>query len=155
MTDITNTTAMHGARNSYFIPALQPVYTSLSAAAETLLRVVAGIALMVHGWPKIQNPMGASGMVEGIGFVPGWFWSPALSITEFCAGLLLVLGLLTRPAAVAASIILLITVWFHWVQLEQGYRGAELSIIWSAVTLLFAVRGGGLFSLDRAIGRQI
>lgn len=151
----TSTTAdRRGSDTTYLIPALRPLYASLSGFSETLLRVVAGIALMVHGWPKVTNPMGASGMVEGIGFVPGWFWSPALSFTEFGAGVLLVLGLATRPAAVAATVILLVTVWFHWIKLDQGYRGAELSIIWAAVTLHFAIRGGGRYSLDRLVSKQ-
>jgi len=138
-----------------FFPALGPVYALLQPLAETWLRVICGFALMAHGWPKLQAPMGAAGMVEGIGFAPGWFWSPALAVTEFFGGLLLLLGLLTRFAAAGTTIILLVTVWFHWVLLEQGYGGSELSLLWSAITLYFVVRGGGLYSLDRLIGRQL
>lgn len=136
-------------------PALQPLYTRLTPLVLTVMRVMAGAALMVHGWPKLMDPMGATGMVEGIGFAPGWLWSPALAITEFFGGLLLVIGLLTRPAALAVSVVLLVTVWFHWVQLAQGYAGAELSLIWVTVTLFFAVRGAGPWSVDRLVGREI
>ena len=110
---------------------------------------------MVHGWPKIQNPMGAAEMVGGIGFQPAAFWSVALAVTEFGGGLLLLLGLLTRLAAAGTTVILLVTVFFHWVQLDQGYRGAELSLIWSAVTFWFVAAGGGRFSLDRLIARNL
>jgi len=137
------------------IPALQPAYRMLAPLAETWLRVITGIALMMHGWPKIQNPMGAAGMVEGIGFHPGWLWSPLLAGTEFIGGLLLVLGLLTRVAAGAATVVLLVTVYFHWVLQSQGYSGAELSLIWSAATFYFVARGGGRYSADRLIGREI
>lgn len=136
-------------------PALGPVYAVLHPLAETWLRVICGIALMVHGWPKLMAPMGTVGMVESIGFVPGWFWAPALAVTEFFGGLLLVLGLLTRFAAAGSTIILLVTIWFHWVMLEQGYGGSELSLLWSAITIYFVARGGGLFSLDRVVGRQL
>jgi len=54
-----------------------------------------------------------------------------------------------------ALIILLATVYFHWIILEQGYRGAELSLIWSAVTLTFVTRGGGRYSLDRLIKKEL
>lgn len=138
-----------------FLPALGPVYAVLQPLAETWLRVICGIALMVHGWPKLMAPMGTVGMVESIGFVPGWFWSPALAVTEFFGGLLLVLGLLTRFAAAGSTIILLVTIWFHWVLLDQGYGGSEISLLWSAITLYFVARGGGLYSLDRVIGRQL
>lgn len=141
-------------RNRLILPGLAPLYDRLGPLAEAWMRVISGIALMVHGWPKLMDPMGSLGMVERIGFWPGAFWSPALAVGEFFGGLLLALGLLTRPAALVATIILLVTVWFHWVMLEQGYAGAELSLIWSAVTLYFALNGPGRYGLDRLIGKE-
>jgi putative oxidoreductase len=136
------------------IPALRRVYAGLHDAAETLLRVVAGVALFTHGLGKISDPFGAAGMVEGLGFYPGAFWSPLLSFTEFFGGILITIGLLTRPAAFAALIVLLVTVWFHWVTKEQGYSGAEKSILWSAVFFFFVIRGGNRHSVDARIGRE-
>ena len=69
--------------------------------------------------------------------------------------LLLAIGLLTRLAAGGTTIILLVTVYFHWVILGQGYSGSELSLIWSAVTLVFLARGGGRYSVDRLIGMEL
>lgn len=139
----------------YVIPALAPVYARLAPFAETLLCVAVGVAFVIHGWPKIQNPLGAVERVQSIGFYPGWLWASALAATEFFGGLLLIFGLLTRPAAMATAVMLLVTVWFHWVQLDQGYKGAELSIIWASVTLFFALNGAGRYSVDRVIGREI
>lgn len=137
------------------VPALDPLYARLAPLTQLWLRVISGVALMVHGWPKIQNPTGAADMVSGLGFAPGWLWSILLSVTEFTGGLLLAIGLLTRLAAAGTTIILLVTVYFHWIVLEQGYRGAELSLIWSAVTLTFFAKGGGRYSLDRVIGKEL
>jgi putative oxidoreductase len=141
-------------RRRLIIPALGGLYSSLSEGVETLLRVVAGLALITHGASKIANPFGAVEMVEGLGFYPGVFWSPLLSATEFFGGILIALGLLTRPAAIAAAIILLVTVWFHWITMSQGYSGAEKSILWAAIFLFFAVRGGNRHSLDARLGRE-
>lgn len=146
--------AADAAPHGYVLPTLKPVYAALAPVSVTYLRMIAGIAFMVHGLPKIMNPMGAAGMVEGIGFQPGWLWAPALAGTEFIGGLLLVLGLLTRPAAVATSIVLMVTTYFHWILKAEGYAGAELSLLWLGITLYFAVHGGGRWSLDRLIGRQ-
>lgn len=148
MTDTTTQT------RGLIVPQLKPLYALLSPISVTYMRVIAGIAFMVHGLPKISNPMGATGMVESIGFHPGWLWSPALAGTEFIGGLLLVLGLLTRPAALATSIVLLVTVYFHWIMKAEGYPGSELSLIWLGITLYFVAHGGGRWSLDRLIGRQ-
>ncbi len=140
---------------SLVIPSLGRVYAPLHELAETVLRVVAGLALVVHGAGKIGTPFANIEMVEGLGFYPGVFWSPLLAGTEFFGGMLIALGLLTRPAAFAAMIILLVTVWFHWITLGQGYMGAEKSILWAAIFFFFAVRGGNSHSLDARLGREI
>lgn len=139
---------------SLIIPPLGKIYASLHDSAETVLRVVAGIALVVHGAGKITDPLGNVGMVENLGFWPGVFWSPLLAATEFFGGILLAIGLLTRPAAFATMIVLLVTVWFHWITLGQGYMGAEKSILWAAILLFFAVRGANRHSVDARIGRE-
>ena len=144
----------HPTSQKLILPALRPLYAGLSEFSETLLRVVAGLALVTHGFPKIMDPFGAAGMVEGLGFYPGTFWSPLLSATEFFGGILLAVGFLTRPAALAATIVLLVTVYFHWLVQGQGYSGAEKSIIWAAVTFFFVIRGGNRHSVDGRIGRQ-
>lgn len=131
-----------------FIPALGKLYSGLDGIAYALLRIVAGAALIVHGYPKIQDPMKLVGMVESLGFVPGAFWGPALAATEFFGGILLVLGLLTRPAALGATIVLLVTVYFHWIVQSQGWAGSEKSILWAAMTFLIFTRGAGAFSID-------
>ncbi|CAH1661581.1 MULTISPECIES: DoxX family protein [unclassified Chelatococcus] len=137
------------------IPALGGLWAALTVPADVILRIVTGIALVAHGWGKVINPFGAVDMVERIGFVPGMLWSPLLSFSEFGTGVLLILGFLTRPAAIVALIILLVTIYFHWIILGQGYMGSEKSILWSAMLLAIIARGGGALSVDRAIGRQV
>ena len=136
------------------VPALGRLYAYLEEAAETLLRLVAGAALVTHGLGKIGDPFGAAGMVESLGFYPGAFWSPVLSFTEFFSGILIAVGFLTRPASFAAMFILSVTVWFHWVTLAQGYAGAEKSILWAAIFFFFVIRGGNRHSVDGRLGRQ-
>lgn len=137
------------------IPALGPIYGRLDTLAETLLRVVAGGILVMHGAQKIVDPFGSAGLVEMIGFYPAPFWSVLLSVTELLSGIMLVLGLWTRLAAVAATVILLVTVWFHWVTVEQGFAGAEKSVLWAAMTIYFAIRGGNAHSVDARLSREI
>jgi putative oxidoreductase len=137
------------------IPAFGPIYGRLDTLAETLLRVVAGGILVIHGAQKIVDPFGSAGLVEMIGFSPAPLWSMLLSATEFFAGVLLVMGLLTRFAAAAATVILLVTVWFHWVTVEQGFAGAEKSILWAAMTVYFIIRGGNAHSVDARLPREL
>ena len=149
MTDISSN------RPPAMLPALQKLYLPFDTTAETLLRLVAGGLLVTHGYGKIINPFGAVGMVEGLGFYPGVFWSPLLSATEFFGGILVAIGLFTRPASFAAMIVLLVTVYFHGVVTGEGLAGAEKSILWAAIFLFFAVRGSNSQSVDAKLGRQI
>ena len=135
-------------RNRLIVPQVAPLYAGGHEAVETLLRVVAGLLLVTHGYGKIVNPFGAAGMVESLGFYPGVFWSPLLAATEFFGGILVAIGLFTRPAAFAAAIVLLVTVYFHGIVKAEGLGGAEKSILWTAIFLFFAVRGGNRHSLD-------
>jgi putative oxidoreductase len=137
------------------IPSLAGIYAKLAGPSIFVLRVIAGIALMVHGYGKITNPFGNVGFVESLGFVPGVVWSPLLAAGEFFGGLLLAIGLLTRPAALVGMIILLVTVWFHWVLQSEGYAGAEKSLLWAAICFYFVAHGGQSGSVDRALAREV
>ena len=143
----------NSSRSRLIVPALAPVYSSTQEIVETILRVAAGVLLVTHGFGKIMNPFGAVGMVEGLGFYPGVFWSPLLAATEFFGGILVTIGLFTRPASFAAMIVLLVTVYFHGVVRAEGLGGAEKSILWAAIFLFFAVRGGNSHSVDAKLGR--
>ncbi|MGE0283198.1 MAG: DoxX family protein [Rhizobiaceae bacterium] len=141
------------AGTRFIIPGLKSIYVGLHDSAETILRVIAGLALVTHGFGKVTNPFGATEMVESLGFYPGVFWSPLLSLTEFLGGIFIAVGFLTRPSAFAGMFVLLVTVYFHWIQLDQGYSGAEKSILWAAIMLFFVVRGGNRHSVDAKLGR--
>lgn len=78
-----------------------------------VFRVIIGGFLMIEGWPKIIAPMAQVGFVESLGLAPGWVFSPLLAAMQFIGGLLIALGLLTRPAALANAVMLAITLWFH------------------------------------------
>lgn len=148
MTDFTT------SRPRLIIPALGGLYAALGESAETILRVAAGLLLVTHGYGKIMNPFGASGMVESLGFYPGAFWSPLLAATEFFGGILIAIGLFTRPAAFAAMIVLTVTIYFHGIVQAEGLMGAEKSILWALIMFYFVIRGANSHSVDAKLGRQ-
>jgi len=136
-------------------PRMARLYAAVSPLSIVLMRVFAGVTFILHGWPKIQDPFKNVEMVEKLGFIPGTIWSPALAGTEFFGGILLVIGFLTRVAAAGTTIVLLVTVWLHWVLQGKGYAGAELSILWATITYYFVAHGGGPLAVDRALRREI
>lgn len=135
------------------IPALGSVYSRLHQAAETLLRIVCGIAFAIHGWPKITDPFGNVDFVQNLGFYPGVVWSPLLAMGEFVGGVFLAVGFLTRPSAFVGMVILLVIVWVELVVRGDGYMAAEKAIIWSTLMFYFVIRGPNRHSVDAKIGK--
>lgn len=102
--------------NHLLIPRMHSFYRGFAEPLAFLgLRVAVGALSIVEGWPKIQSPTAMSGFVENLGFYPGWFWSAALAGLQFFGGIMIVLGLLARPIALASAVMLAVTLWFHMI----------------------------------------
>lgn len=97
------------------LPFMGPFYEEIAKPLAFVgLRILVGALLVIEGWPKILNPFGMADFTEGLGMYPGWFWSALLAVMQFAGGLMIVFGFLTRPAALANTVMLAITFWFHW-----------------------------------------
>ena len=144
------------------IPALGVLYKSLSPIADAVVRVTAGLLLLPHGAQKLFGMFGGYG-VEATGqFFAAKLGLPAslalvAGLIEFFGGILLALGLLTRP--VAAMVFGLMAVAVVQVHLGIGFfwtaGGFEYPLFWGIVALSFVVRGGGRYSVDALIGAEI
>lgn len=143
------------------IPALSGLYGAGSCIALPGIRFAAGLFLMPHGAGKLfgwfgGNMEGTIGYFASIGLEPAMPLAYLVGTVEFFGGLFLAIGLLTRPAALAVAILLLVTV-FH-VHMPNGYfwnkGGYEFPLLWAVIALAFVFKGGGRLSLDRAIGRE-
>lgn len=112
------------------------------------LRVFAGGALMwAHGLGKMPPSEGFVRGVTNLGFpMPVAFaWSAGLA--ETVGGLLLAVGLATRPAAVLVTINMAVAAFLQHASDPFGRK--ELALFYFFVGVLFATTGGGRFSLDR------
>ncbi len=127
-----------------------------SATADAgllLLRVVFGLTLAFgHGLAKLPPP---AAFVEGVGAMgfplPGAFaWAAALA--EFGGGLLLALGLLTRPAAALVAVTLLVAAFVSGAGQPFGER--ELALLYLAAALALLLTGSGRFGLDALFRRR-
>jgi putative oxidoreductase len=68
----------------------------------TILRVVVGIVFFVHGLQKLffMGFGGVAGMMEGLGVPAPGLFAVVLTLVELLGGLALILGLITRLAAI-------------------------------------------------------
>ncbi|MDT3401854.1 DoxX family protein [Mucilaginibacter terrae] len=134
----------------FFAPYNLPLSVDI---AILLLRLLFGIAFIIHGWGKIQTPMGWMGPDS---FIPPLFQALA-AISEFVGGIALVLGLFTRLAAIGIAITMLVAVYVHAVMggdpfvSPTGGKSYELAANYLCTALLILAGGAGRFSIDKAI----
>ncbi|MGB1548635.1 MAG: DoxX family protein [Alphaproteobacteria bacterium] len=145
-----------------FIPALGGLYEKLSYLAYPLVRITTGLFLIPHGATKLfgwfgGDPARTAEFFSKIGLEPAAPMVMAAGVVEFFGGILLALGLLTRPAAAAVFVLLVVAV--ERVHLAKGFfvynGGYEHALMWALLALAILFRGGGAFSVDRnLIGKE-
>ena len=122
-----------------------------SSAADLgllLLRVFVGLSLaFAHGLGKLPPSERFLGGVAEMGFpLPVLFgWAAALS--EFAGGILLALGLLTRPAALFVGITMAVAAFIREAGSPFGER--ELALLYGAAVVMLLLTGAGRYSIDR------
>ena len=117
-----------------------------------LIRVVAGLAFMLHGWGKIQNPFGWMGPDA---FAPGIFQALA-AVSEFGGGLALIIGLLTPLASAGIAATMSVALYMHAVMngdpfVAKGGPSYELAALYFCIAVLLIAIGPGRLSLDRQL----
>ena len=119
----------------------------------TPLRLFAGLALCLgHGLGKFPPSPGFISRVEGFGFpMPALFaWGAAGA--EIVGGVLLAIGLLTRPAAFFILCTMTTAVVFQ--HANDPFAGKEKALLFGFIALAFLCVGGGRWSLDARFARR-
>jgi len=133
--------------------------------ALTILRLVLGIVFFAHGAQKMLGWFGGYGFHGTMGFLEhmGMPAPVALLIicTEFFGGLGLIVGLLTRIAALGIGVEMIGAVFMvhlpngffmNWAGNQKG-EGFEYHLLAIAVAAALLLRGAGAFSADRALSK--
>jgi putative oxidoreductase len=116
----------------------------------TMVRVVFGVLLSVaHGLPKVMDGVERhTNTVASLGFpFPAFFaWLSALA--ELVGGLLIAMGLFTRPAALIAVSNMAVALYRHQ---ADPFARMELALLFLAVFVAMGVAGAGPWSLDAKV----
>ena len=140
------------------IPALGQYYEFTSDLAFLIVRVTAGAFVLVHGWTKVtvMSHAGLTGYFAKLGLEPAGFWAYYIPCNETVVALLVVVGLLTRPAVLLLVIEFIVLIVL--VHVPRGYgmavNGVEFPLFWLLILIAVMLRGGGPWSLDRKIGKE-
>ncbi len=123
---------------------------TIESAGWLIVRLTFGLSLaLAHGASKVFTPGKIDSFAVGVGEMgfplPTFFaWCAALS--EFLGGLLIALGLATRPAALFVAFAMVVALYRHR---ADPFGKAELALLFFAIAVATAFIGGGKFSLDR------
>jgi len=139
------------------IPQLKPFYERVEPLSWLLIRLTAGLMIIPHGWPKLMMGVTATAQMALVkrGIAPAEPLAVVLITLETLGGLCVALGLFTRFWAAAITIEMLVIVYHHLPKFGWTGPGYEYPLMWALVMLAIALRGGGPYSLDRLIGREL
>ena len=129
--------------------ALAQTATAWAPRVLSILRIASGLLLLQHGTAKYLNipPSDMYGISPtSMGGMAG--------ILELVGGILLIIGLFTRPVAFILSGMTAVAYWYA--HAPQGFypilNGGELAALYCFVFLYLACAGGGIWSVDAKRG---
>nr|WP_318655472.1 DoxX family protein [Leptolyngbya sp. KIOST-1] len=122
----------------------------------TILRVVAGIVMIHNGLDKLANIESfAQAYVAYLGLPFPITLSYMAAFTELIGAPLVALGLFTRPAALGLFFTMTVAMYHHVKVAGLSIPYLELSALYAATFLFFAINGGGRFSVDALLTRLL
>jgi putative oxidoreductase len=141
------------------LPALGRYYGFTSDLAYLIVRVTAGLMLIPHGWPKVftRGASGVATMLTGYGIPAALPFAYLIMALETIGGILIAIGLFTRPVAALLVIEFLVIIFVaHWPRgYSVGAGGIEFPLMWGLILLAILLRGGGPWSVDRKLGWEV
>lgn len=116
----------------------------------SILRIAAGLLLLQHGTTKLLGfPVSQMNGIP-VSTMPG-----LAGVFELVGGVLIIIGLFTRPTAFILSGMTAVA--YFYAHAPQGFypllNGGELAALYSFVFLYLACAGGGVWSIDAKRGR--
>lgn len=136
---------------------LSPASPRQVSVGIALVRIITGCIFLAHGYQKVFvfGIAGATAAFGQMGVPAPSITAPLVSIVEIAAGIALILGLLTRLAALGLAIDMLGAIFI--VHLKAGFflpNGIEFALLLFVVCVALVIAGAGAPSMDEAIARR-
>jgi putative oxidoreductase len=147
------------AEPKLLFPGLAGFYASVSDLWYPMIRFAIGAILFMHGYAKVAT-FGVDRVVTNFGnygLPMSAFLAYAAIFLETVGAICVAIGLFTRFFAAAIAIELLIALLAaHWAKgFSVSAGGYEYVLFLGIVMFAIALRGGGPYSVDRLIGKEL
>jgi putative oxidoreductase len=123
--------------------------------AATLLRMAVGVIFIAHGWGKVIDVAGTAQQFASLGIPEPQIMVYVAIAGEFGGGLGLLIGFLTRIAALGTLCTMLVAIMSvhmgHGLFAKNG--GYEYPLVLALVSLFFVTHGARVFSVDALLAR--
>jgi Predicted membrane protein len=128
-----------------------------SGIGIAILRIVTGIIILMHGWQKFfgMGIGGVTGFFTHVGVPMPGVMAPLVATIEIVGGIALIVGLLTRLAALGVAADLLGAIIF--VHFKNGFfnpAGYEFPLLIVAAAAALTLAGPGAYALDNALAAR-
>ncbi len=142
---------------------INKVFATNAGWGAVALRVPVGVIFAAHGAQKLfgwfggYGLQGTAGWLESIGLAPGMLMALLAGGAEFFGGLALIVGVLTRPAAFALVIAMLVAIFkVHFANgLFMANNGYEFGLALLAASVALLISGAGRASVDELISQRV
>lgn len=115
-----------------------------------VLRLFAGFTFAFqHGIKKIPPSTAFLDTVNSLGFPLPEFFAWAAGLSELLGGILLVVGLSTRPASFFITITMSVAVFLR--HSTGPFHGKELALLYGVIALMFLLVGSGRYGVDETL----
>ncbi len=119
------------------------------------IRLALGAIFLAHGLQKVLGSFGGPGLTTFTSYPapysfmrPAGLWMGVAAFSELIGGVLIILGLLTRPAAFFLGFTMAVAIaGVHW-PIFFAPKGFEYPLILLACCLALLISGGGALSVD-------
>lgn len=122
--------------------------------ALLVVRVVVGLAFLLHGIDKLGNLSGTEQGFDGMGIPAAGLMAPLVAVLETVGGIALIVGALAPLFAIGLAINMLVAALV--VHVENGFfaadGGYELVLVLGAASVAIAIAGAGRYSVDATLG---
>ncbi|ANO35089.1 hypothetical protein BCU83_05080 [Vibrio breoganii] len=141
---------------------LNKITQSTANWSALVLRIPVGGIFMAHGAQKLFGMFGGYGLegtgqwMDSIGLGPGYLMALMAGSAEFFGGLLIIVGLLTRPTALVLAFTMIVAI--VTVHLENGLfmsnNGYEFGLSLAVISFALMFQGGGRLAIDNLIAKR-